>query len=153
MNISQTNTNSFHKIMAKKHLLLFTVFITLLHLQSIAVTKTTTGNGNWNSPSTWSPSGEPSSSDDVIITTGHTPNVNVSNGQCKSLTIQSGATILIGNSKKLTINNTSGLTVSGTLNINGGNLTIVNNSTNFIVNAGGAVNWNPRQHFRRGNTI
>ncbi|MBK7887549.1 MAG: T9SS type A sorting domain-containing protein [Bacteroidetes bacterium] len=144
--------NSFKYNISKKQVLLFIFFITL-HLSSLAVTKTTTGNGNWNSSSTWSPSGQPSASDDVIIATGHSPNVNVSNAQCKSLTIQSGATVLIGNSKKLTVNNTAGLNISGTLNINGGNITIVNNSTNFTVNAGGAVNWNPGDNSSGGATL
>ncbi len=130
--------------------------IALLHigfLTTFAVTKTTTGNGNWNSPSTWSPSGQPSASDDVIISTGHSPNVNVSNGQCKSLTIQSGASLVIGNSKKLTINSTTGLNVSGTLNVNSGNLTIVNNSTNFTINAGGTFIWKPGDNTSGGATI
>ena len=86
-------------------------FIKYLFLASIffsshvyAAVKTFTGTGNWNSTNAWTPNGTPSSSDDVVIPTGKSPNVNISNGQCRSLTIQTGATLSIGNSKSLTVN-------------------------------------------------
>jgi hypothetical protein len=43
---------------------------------SYAVTKTSTGSGNWGTAGTWSPSGVPASGDDVIIASGHTVTVN-----------------------------------------------------------------------------
>lgn len=129
--------------MKQKNILLITTICLLFSGNVIAATKTFSNNGNWNSSNSWSPSGVPTSSDDVIIPTGKTPNVNVNNGQCRSLTIQSGASLLIGNSKALTINNTTGLSISGTLEINGGNITVSNTGTAFTIASGGSVIWNP----------
>ncbi len=111
--------------------------------QSIAATKTYTGTGNWNNNNSWTPTGQPGSSDDVIIPNGKSPNVNINNAICKSLNIQSGGSLSIGNSKKLTINNTTGLTIAGTLDINGGTITIANSNTNFTISSGGTVIWGP----------
>jgi hypothetical protein len=125
-------------------------FIKYLFLASIffsshvyAAVKTFTGTGNWNSTNAWTPNGTPSSSDDVVIPTGKSPNVNISNGQCRSLTIQTGATLSIGNSKSLTVNNTAGLSISGTLDISSGAITISNTGTAFSINSGGTVSWSP----------
>jgi Secretion system C-terminal sorting domain len=124
--------------------ILFIAILSFLYTGNVyAVTKTFANNGNWNSSNSWSPSGVPTSSDDVIIPTGKTPNVNVNNGQCRSLTIQSGASLLIGNSKALTVSNTAGLSISGTLDINGGSITISNTGTAFTIASGGTVIWNP----------
>ena len=108
-----------------------------------AAVKTFTGTGNWNSSNAWTPNGTPGSSDDVIIPTGKSPNVNISNGQCRSLTIQTGASLSIGNSKSLTVNNTAGLSISGTLDISSGNITISNTGTTFTIASGGTVSWSP----------
>ncbi|MBL7925031.1 MAG: T9SS type A sorting domain-containing protein [Bacteroidia bacterium] len=133
---------------------LFTTLMVLaISFAGFGATKTTTGNGNWNSPSTWTPSGEPTAADDVIILSGHAPNVNVNNGQCRTLTVQSGATLLIGNSRKLSINHSGGLNISGTLDITSGNITVVNNNTTFNILAGGSVNWNPGDNSLAGASL
>ena len=85
------------KIRYTKYLILTLAFFSS---QLNAAVKTYTGTGNWNTSNSWTPSGTPGSSDDVIIPTGKSPNVNINNGQCRSLTIQTGATLTIGNSKK-----------------------------------------------------
>ncbi len=128
------------KIRYTKYLILTFAFFSI---QLNAAVKTYTGTGNWNNNNSWTPSGTPSSSDDVIIPTGKSPNVNINNGQCRSLTIQTGASLLIGNSKKLTVNNTAGLSISGTLDINSGAITISNTGTAFSIAAGGTVSWSP----------
>lgn len=120
---------------------------------AVAATKTSTGNGNWNSNTTWSPSGVPSSSDDVIIASGHSPNLNINNAQCRSLTIQTNGTLIIGSTRKLTVNNISGIIVNGTLNINNGDITISNANTNFTVNAGASVIWSPGVNTLAGATL
>ncbi len=108
-----------------------------------AAVKTYTGTGNWNNTNSWTPTGTPTSADDVVIPTGKSPNVNISNGQCRSLTIQTGATLSIGNSKSLTVNNTAGLSISGTLDINSGAITVSNTGTTFTIASGGTVSWSP----------
>jgi hypothetical protein len=139
--------------MKSKYLPLLTIIGLIFSGDAMAVVKTFANNGNWNSTNSWSPSGVPTSSDDVIIPTGKTPNVNISNGQCRSLTIQAGASLLIGNSKALTVNNTAGLSISGTLDINGGNITISNTGTAFTIAAGGTVIWNPGTNTVAGATL
>lgn len=129
--------------MKLKNLIFIAIISFLFTGKVVAVTKTFANNGNWNSNNSWSPSGVPTSADDVIIPTGKSPNVNISNGQCRSLTIQTGASLLIGNSKALTVNNVAGLSISGTLEINGGNITISNTGTAFTIASGGTVIWNP----------
>ena len=128
------------KIIYTKYLIFTLAFFSI---QTNAAVKTYTGTGNWNNNNSWTPSGTPTSSDDVIIPTGKSPNVNINNGQCRSLTIQTGAILSIGNSKKLTVNNTAGLSISGTLDISSGAITIVNTGTAFSIPAGGTVSWSP----------
>ncbi|MBK7965294.1 MAG: T9SS type A sorting domain-containing protein [Bacteroidetes bacterium] len=138
----------------KKYIIPYSfIFLLLFSNTASAVVKTFANNGNWNSSNSWSPSGVPTSADDVIIPTGKSPNVNINNGQCKSLTIQTGASLLIGNSKALTINNTSGLSIAGTLDINGGNITLVNTGTAFTIAAGGSVKWKPGTNTLAGATL
>jgi len=121
--------------------LIFT--LAFLSSQIKASVKTYTGTGNWNNNSSWTPSGTPTSSHDLIIPTGKSPTVNISSGQCRSLTIQTGATLTIGSGNSLTVNNTAGLSISGTLDINSGNITISNTGTTFTIASGGTVSWNP----------
>ena len=90
----------------KKLILSFVICIlALLYASKLnAETHTSVINGNWSSPSTWSPSSIPDSTDDIIIST----NVIVNNSYtCNNLKINSGCI--------LTIKNTSGLqlTVNG----------------------------------------
>lgn len=64
--------------------------IIILNVLSLSSqTKTSTGNGNWNSPGTWSPSGVPTATDNVLITGNHRVDIT-SNGTCNSLTIGLG---------------------------------------------------------------
>ena len=138
--------------MIKKNIIYIFLLLTVSH-SVMAVTKTYTGNGNWNSSNSWTPSGVPAAADDVIIANNKNPNVNVNNAQCKSLTIQAGGSLLIGNSKKLTINNVSGLNIQGTFEINGGDITIVNNNTAFTIASGASVLWNPGANTAAGSTL
>ena len=79
-------------------------------------------NGNWNTASSWTPSGVPTSSDNVTIRNGHTITIN-SNADCNHLTVGSGGgNLVIGNSN-----------TSRTINING-NIDITNTG-NFSVSA------------------
>lgn len=54
-----------------------TMFALFLCIMSFAATKTSVANGNWSSAATWSPSGVPTSTDDVIINTNVTLDVNI----------------------------------------------------------------------------
>jgi G8 domain len=107
----------------------------LLAINGIAATKTSTGSTNWGTNSTWSPSGVPTASDDVIIAANHTVSQNVNSTSCKTLTVNASGTLNIPSGKTLTIANTTGLTVNGTLNINSGNITLTTRHLQLEVQA------------------
>ena len=46
---------------------------------------TTTGSGNWSSASTWSTNAVPTSTDNVVISAGHTIAVDDANAVCNSI--------------------------------------------------------------------
>lgn len=60
--------------------------------------------GNWSSSATWSPSGVPTSTDNVLIASPNTVTIDVSPAVCNDLSIESGATLNIGSTKALTVN-------------------------------------------------
>jgi hypothetical protein len=77
---------------------------------AFAATKTSTGNGNWNTPGTWSPSGVPAAGDDVVIVSNHNVTVN-GTFTCFSLRVAP----VNNNIAVLTFANGSQLTVTGTV--------------------------------------
>lgn len=96
-----------------------------------AVTKTSTGSGNWNTAGTWSPSGVPANGDAVIIATGHNVTLNVNTTNLLSITINAGGTL--STTGAFTVNATT-ITVDGTYtNVSTGNITV----TTMNVNSGG----------------
>ena len=101
----------------KTHFLLKTGFIalTLVLLVSTvqAGTKTSTGSANWGNANTWTPSGVPSSGDDVIIAPGHMVTVNIT-AECNTLTINAAAV-----SGGITISGTNTLSVTGAITFSG----------------------------------
>ncbi|MEI9944975.1 MAG: G8 domain-containing protein [Chitinophagaceae bacterium] len=116
----------------------------LLFIQAKAVTKTSTGTGNWNTAGTWTPSGVPANGDAVIIATGHTVTVNTNTNNLLSLTVN--GTLTIGNDNTdRTVTVTGSVIITGTLNTggNGGNnLNIGGHLTNngtFDMNIGSAT--------------
>ncbi|MGB4204530.1 MAG: C39 family peptidase, partial [Bacteroidales bacterium] len=72
---------------------------------------------NWNNSSNWSGNILPSTDIDVIIPSGtpYQPNINTANASCKSLTINSGATLTVGG---YTLNVSNDINISGTLAMN-----------------------------------
>ncbi|MCX6266882.1 MAG: hypothetical protein NTW16_05920 [Bacteroidetes bacterium] len=78
-----------------------------------AVTKTSTGNTNWNTAGTWTPSGVPASGDIVII--NHNVSVNTA-AVCNTITINSGKTLTINATRSLTVGS-GGITNNGTITL------------------------------------
>ena len=117
------------------NILLF-IGLNFFSCQLWAVTKTSTGTGNWSNAATWSPAGVPAVGDDVIIGDNDVVTLD-GNYSCLSLTIGSS----VGNPATLTISGSNTLTVTGNvillaasgggidkiLNINAGTLTIGGN--------------------------
>ena len=96
-------------------------------------TLTWTGNtnANWNTPSNWNGGVVPNSTYNVIIPTNPTrqPFISSANASCKSLTINSGATLTVSGYT---------LSVSNDINISG---KLAMNNQSGIINAYGDVNW------------
>lgn len=97
-------------------------------------------NGNWNVTATWSTicggaggAGIPTASDNVIICSGITVNINA-NGNCNNLTIQ-GTGILNFNKNAKTLNVGGNLTMSDNAQIIGG-------ANSRILNVAGSMNVN-----------
>lgn len=82
-------------------------------------------SGNWNTSGSWTPSGVPSATDNVIIKNGNTITINA-NAQCNNLTVGQGSsgTLRIGNS-----GTTRNLAVNGDLTVNNG-ATIIAGTSN-----------------------
>lgn len=90
----------------------------LINNAGYAISKTSTGNGNWNSAVTWSPAGVPATGDDVTI--NH--NITLNSGEVYTV----NSTMINGS-----------LTVNGTLVINGDLSTGVNGE--FLMGSGAVV--------------
>ncbi|MEZ7500353.1 T9SS type A sorting domain-containing protein [Flavobacterium sp. Arc3] len=114
---------------------LYTLFFTLLLCSSnilLAATYTSASSGNWNSSSTWSPSGVPTTGDSVNIG-NHTITVT-SNAGCASITTLSGtllANLVINSGVKLTLSGSFSVRPSNTANNDtyisgGGSLEVLN---------------------------
>lgn len=106
---------------------------------SAAGTKTSNvTSGNWNTSGSWTPSGVPSATDNVIIKNGHTITINA-NAQCNNLTVGEGSsgTLRIGNS-----GTTRNLTVNGNLEVKAGATLIAgtSNATHTATISGNVIN-------------
>lgn len=116
--------------------------------QATAAAGTKTSNvssGNWNSNGSWTPSGVPTSTDNVIIKDGHTITINA-NAQCNNLTVGQGSsgTLRIGNSST-----SRNLTINGDLLINnGGSLIAGNTNATHTINFSGDITNNGTLNLR-----
>jgi len=109
-------TNCSH---AKKKLFpnfFFPFFLILISFKANAVTYTAVASGDWNADATWSGTGIPGASDDVVIEDGKTVSVNISNAACNSLNLGTGG--LFTASCTLSFASSSAqLTITGALQI------------------------------------
>jgi fibronectin-binding autotransporter adhesin len=105
------------------------IVIILLAVSNLAISATKTFNGGattWDASGSWSPSGMPGPSDDVIINSGTCTILATTSSpdpQCASLTINGGA---------LTVLSTTAIAISGNLSMTGGTMTLGSSSTNII---------------------
>jgi hypothetical protein len=114
--------------------------------------KISIATGNWNTATTWSPTGVPIASDNVTIANGHTVRINI-NAVCNNLTVGQGASglLTIGN------NNTSRtITVAGNILINSGgtfNVRTASNTTHNLLVNGDITNNNVFNMATDGNSL
>ena len=97
-----------------------------------SVTKTSTANANWNTASTWTPSGVPVAGDIVII--NHNVAVNTA-AVCNTLTINSGKTLTINSTRSVTVG-TGGVTNNGSIVLTAGTSV----TTTYLYTAGNFTN-------------
>ncbi|MBA4239347.1 MAG: hypothetical protein C0448_01385 [Sphingobacteriaceae bacterium] len=84
-------------------------------------------SGMWNTATTWSPTGVPSTADNVTIANGHTVTINA-NSSCNNLTVGQGISgiLSIGNNNTARV-----ITVNGNVTINSGATFSVNPASNI----------------------
>src|SRR6266568_3867888 len=105
----------------------------------LAVTKTSQGTGNW-SAITWSPSGLPASTDDVVIRAGDAVTVSDSRS-CNTLVVSSS---IAGVDTTLTISSSGSLTVgTGTGAVTIGQSVDPSGSESTILDVAGTLNCGP----------
>lgn len=97
---------------------------------------TSIANGDWNSATTWSPSGIPASSDTVTITNSVT--VSVANERATDITINSGGTLTVSSGYYLYIYATLAVNSGG--NFSGAGNAVFVNSGVTIMNGSGSYN-------------
>ncbi len=117
---------------------------------SFGIALNSTASGNWDNPSTWSPASVPSATDVVVIGAGQTVTVN-SDQTIQSLTVSAGGTLTWLPGVTLTIN--GAVTVNGTVLMNGGNISLPNSNTSFVLGANSFFTWQPGTNTALGATL
>lgn len=115
-------------------------------------TKTSVASGNWSDPTKWSPSGVPSSTNNVIIDAGHSILLDVS-ASCNSLTIGSGA----GNSHLVFSGNTAlSFTVNSDIQISSScsfSILSTSNTTHSLIVNGDILNNGSIRLYQDANSL
>ena len=121
----------------KKILLLLLAFFSTYAINSQTTKTAAAGINNWNSASSWSPSGVPASNDNILIPDGAKIKVNVANVTIDYFVIQSGGTLEVNNAMTVTggtaSSNAGNLTLKESMTISGSNFT---NSSTITLTAG-----------------
>lgn len=101
---------------------------------SFSQNKFSNQSGNWNNAGIWTPNGVPTSTDNVIISNGHTVNISA-NASCNSLTVGTGGACALRFSGFLarTLNVNSDITVNSSASF----LILTNSNTTHSLNLQG----------------
>lgn len=133
---------------------LILIFILLLPaVVAHGITRKTLKSGNWSNPATWYPAGVPDSTDDITIETSHDIAIDLQAAHCRSLLIQTQGILNIPASTNLTIHHTEGLKIFGTLNIDEGDITLIQFNSVFMIAGTGTVIWNPFANTLQGASL
>lgn len=139
--------------MSKINLKIFTCIIVCFiycSLNSFAVTKISTGSGNWNVAATWNPSGVPTISDDVVVQASHKIILNV-DGSARSVSVNVAGELTLLATKKLLLN--GALTVNGKVDMNGGDIQQQLQNALFTISNTGSFIWNPNDNLVTGASL
>ena len=102
-----------------KKLLLFFIITTFSSHHWCQTTFTSVQSGDWNDAATWGGGGFPSTSDNVVILSGHTVDCGPSYSYCSNLTVNFGATLNLESNFGLWIQgsvSSKSIVINGTLN-------------------------------------
>ncbi len=139
--------------MSKINLKIFTGFFLCFiycSLNSFAVTKISTGSGNWNVAATWNPSGVPTIADDVIVQASHKVILNI-DGSARSISVNVAGELTLQPLKKLSLN--GALTVNGKIDMNGGDIQQQLQNALFTISNTGSFIWNPNDNLITGASL
>ena len=118
-----------------RHLLIFIAFLLFTLLKLHGQGKTSIASGNWTNAAIWTPTGVPTSTNDVTIANGHTVTINA-NITCNDLIIGTGAASAVlrfsGNTAR-TVNVFKNLTVNSSASF----LILSTSNTTHLLNIGG----------------
>ena len=126
------------------------LFCILIATNASAVTKISASSGNWNNAFSWSPAGIPSSDDDVVISPNHVLTLT-SNEQIKNLTISSTGKFIGSSNKSLNIS--GGIIVNGILDMQDGNINLINYGSAFFLGPQAVFTWSPGNNNSSGATL
>lgn len=119
-------------------------------LNSFAVTKISTGSGNWNVAATWNPIGVPTINDDVVVQASHKVLLNV-DGSARSVSVNVAGELTLQPAKKLSLNGV--LTVNGKIDMNGGDIQQQLQNALFTISNTGSFIWNPNDNLVTGASL
>ena len=122
----------------------------LVTSEAAAVLKTSASSGEWNNASIWSPTGKPAINDDVIISENHIITLN-SDEQIRNLTVSINASFICSANK--TLNLSGDISVNGTVDMNGGNITLQKNNSDFKLGSQSVFKWAPGNNSSTGATL
>lgn len=115
-----------------------------------AVSRISTGSGNWSNPASWNPAGIPASADQISIQPGHTITID-QNSVASTLTVQENAFLKWGMSRKLTLS--GGILVYGKAEIIEGDIELLTPGSMFKIGANGHVIWQPADNTAAGASL
>jgi len=120
-------------------LLLLTVFVLLCSDFFSQTTKTAISNGNWDTPTRWSPTGVPTATDNDLIPNGRSIRIRNANAACNSLTVGAGTAATLqfrgGTARTLTVTNNITINANAAFDIRTGS-----NTSHSLVIGGNIIN-------------
>ncbi len=120
-------------------ILVFTALVFFCASIFSQTTKTAISNGNWDSPTRWSPTGVPTVTDNVLIPNGRNIRIRNANAACNSLTVGAGtaATLQFRGNTARTLTVTNNITINANASFD---IRLASNTSHSLVVGGNIIN-------------